>query len=223
MRISSKQTAVLALLFITAAMARAGEIVDRIVANVNSHAILQSDWDSELGFEALLNGKSVDSFSLAERKAALDRLIDQELLREQVKPSTAASSDTVRARISEVRKLYPEANSDDGWRKVMARYGFTEALLQKRMGDDILLMQLVEEHLRPSIQIDSNAVESYYQEHLLPELRRNGNQEVSLPEVSNRIKDLLAEQKMNELIAGWLQSLRSESSISKPDEGEQNR
>jgi hypothetical protein len=86
-------------------------------------------------------------------------------------------------------------------------------------------MRLVEARLRPAIQIDNPAVESYYRERLLPELQRAGSKEVPLPEVFSRIKDLLAEQKMNQLIAGWLASLRSESHIQIPgaSHGEQNR
>jgi len=213
----------IAILLGAALGAQAGEIVDRIVANVNGHAILQSDWDEEVAFETFLNGRPLGSFSTAERKAALDRLIDQELLREQVRPTEAAPGDVVASRIAELRKLYPEASREDAWRAVMARYGIAEGTLAKRLGEDIQLMRLVEARLRPSIQIDARAVESYYQEQLLPELRRKGGREVPFPEVSAHIKDLLAEQKMNELITGWIESLRSESRISTTGNGEQNR
>ena len=212
---------VLGFLLTVALGAWAGEIVDRIVANVNGHAIFLSDWEEELNLESFLNARSPSSFSGAERKSALDRLIDQELLREQVHPSEPAPADAVTARISEVRKLYPQAATDEGWRAVISRYGLTESAVEKHLGEEIQLMRLVEAHFRPSIQIDARAVESYYQEQLLPELRKNGSREVPLREVSSRIKDLLAEQKMNELITGWLASLRSESRISTADEGEQ--
>ncbi len=35
---------------------RAGEVLDRIVASVNGHVILQSDWDEELRYESLMSG-----------------------------------------------------------------------------------------------------------------------------------------------------------------------
>lgn len=200
----------------------AGEIVHRIVANVNGHAILLSDWQEELNLGAFLNARSAVSFTAAERKAALDRLIDRELLREQLRPSDPASADAVAARIAEVRKLYPEAASEEDWKATISHYGLTESRVEQHLGEEIQLMRLVEAHLRPLIQIDARAVESYYQEQLLPELRKSGSKEVPLPEVSARIKDLLAEQKMNDLITGWLASLRSESRISTSDEGEQN-
>lgn len=221
----------------SAAGAQAGDIVDKIVANVNGHPVLKSDWEEELAFEGLVNGRELDTLTKPERKAALERLIDQELLREQVRPAQPAPKDAVAARIGELRKRYPKIEGDEGWRATMAHYGMTQSALEKRLGEDIRLMQLVEEHLQPSVHIDASAVETYYHEQLLPELRKKGGREVPLPEVSAGIRKLLAEQKMNQLIAGWLESLRSESRISstlpgdesgaaqgsRAGEGEQNR
>jgi hypothetical protein len=199
--------------------ARAGQIVDRMVANVNGHVLLQSDWEEELAFEAFLDARAPDSFTSAERKAALDRLIDQELLREQVRPSESAPAEQVASRVTEVRKAYPEAATDEGWHAALQRYGLTQGALEKRLGEDIQLMRLVEARLRPSIQIDQKAVESYYNDQLLPELKRAGSREVALPEVFGRIRDLLAERRLNQLLSGWLASLRSESHIQTLESG----
>src|SRR6266536_2359925 len=190
-----------------------GEIVDRVIANVNCHILLQSDWEQELALEALLDGRAVDSFTSAERNAALDRLIDRELLREQVRPSEATPAPLVAARVTDVRKLLPEAATEEGWRTVLQRRGLTQSALEKRLGEEIQLTKLVEARLRPSIQIDQHAVETYYHDELLPQLKRTGGREVALPEVFGRIKDLLAEQRLNQLLSGWLASLRSASRI----------
>ncbi|MGA3194672.1 MAG: SurA N-terminal domain-containing protein [Terriglobales bacterium] len=208
-----------------AASSVAGPIVDRVVANVNGHVVLQSDWEEEVAFEAFEDGRSPDSFAAAERKAALDRLIDQELLREQVRPSQPAPAEQIAVRVAEVRKLHPNSSTDEGWRSALQRYGLTEKALEKRLGDQIQLMKLVEDRLRPSVQIDQHAVETYYQDRLVPELKRAGNSAKPLTEVYGKIRNLLAEQKMNELLSGWLASLRSGSHILTPqsDAGAGNR
>jgi peptidyl-prolyl cis-trans isomerase SurA len=202
-----------------------GQIVDRVVANVNGHVVLQSDWEQELAFEAFSNARDPDSFTSAERNAALDRLIDRELLREQVRPSQPAPAEQVAARVAEVRKLHPECATDDGWHATLQRYGLTQSSLEKRLSDEIQLMKLVEDRLRPSIQIDQRAVETYYRDQLLPDMKRAGSRATPLTEVFGRIKDLLAERKMNELLSGWLASLRSGSHILTPESstGERNR
>ena len=210
---------------VLAASLHAGSVVDRVVTNVNGHVVLQSDWEEEIAFEAFVNGRSPDSFTSAERKAALDRLIDQELLREQVRPSQPAPPDQVAARVAEVRKAQPDLTTDQGWHAALQRYGLTQRELEKRLSDEIQLMRLVEDRLRPSIQIDQKAVETYYHDRLLPDLQRAGSTAKPLTEMYGKIKTLLAEQKMNELLTSWLASLRSGSHIlvTEPSAGEGNR
>ena len=192
---------------------RAGEILDRVVANVNGHIVLQSDWEQELEFENLLNGRAPDTSTAEERKASLDRLIDQELLREQLQSSQQPAAEQVVSRLAQVRKMFPDASTEQAWRTVLQRYGLSEAVLEKRLAEEIQLMHLVEARLKPSIQIDQKAVESYYHDQLLPELKKAGGKEVALAEVVGHIRELLAEQKLNQLLTNWLTSLRSEGHI----------
>jgi hypothetical protein len=206
-----------------------GQVVDRVVTNVNGHVVLQSDWEQEVAFEALSNGRDPDSFTSAERNAALDRLVDQELLREQVRPVQPTPPDQLAAGVAavreEVRKFRPDSATEDGWHATLQRYGFTQKSLEKHLSDQIQLMRLVEDRLRPSIHIDQQAVETYYHDQLLPEMKKTGTRATPLTEVSGRIKDLLAEKKMNELLSGWLANLRSGSHIlaPEPSAGESNR
>jgi hypothetical protein len=220
----AKHSVTLALSVVLAISCVGSSIVDRVVTSVNGHVVLQSDWEQEVNFEAFAEGRDPDSFTVAERKAALDRLIDQELLREQVRPSQPAPAEQVAARLAEVRKLYPAGATDPGWHATLQRYGLTQSALEKRLGDEIQLMKLVEDRLRPSIQIDERAVETYYHDQLLPELKA-GTRPTPLTEVSGRIKNLLAEKKMNELLSGWLANLRSASHIPTPESSaaERNR
>jgi hypothetical protein len=202
-----------------------GEIVDRIVANVNGHALLQSDWEQQMAFEGFSSVRDPKTFSREERSAALDRLIDQELLREQLRPGQPLLSQQVQTRLAEIRKLHPECVTDEGWLAALQRYGLTQASLEKRLEEQLLLMRLVDDRLRPSIQIDQSAVEAYYRDQLLPELKRAGGDAAPLTEVSGKIRGLLAEKKINELLSGWLASLRSTSQIFSLETtvGERNR
>ena len=198
------------------------EVADRIVATVNGHVILQSDWDEALGYQALIEARSVGEFAVAERKAALDRLIDQELIRQQVQPSDfrAASTEEVDARIRELRKQRPEWVTDEGWIAALSRYGLSESEIRQRVTSEIDELRALDAHFRPGLQIDQRSVEAYYQEKLLPELRAAGAREVTLAEVAPRIKELLAQRKMNDLLIAWLKTLRAESQIRTPlDEG----
>src|SRR5579862_2922522 len=100
------------------------QTLDRIVATVNGRVILQSDWDEALCYEALLSGRAQTDFGADERRGVLDRLIDQELLREQMKSADFrhASPEEAAARVAEARKLYPQADTEDGWEQVLEQH-----------------------------------------------------------------------------------------------------
>lgn len=198
--------------------ARAGDVIDRIVATVNGHIILQSDWDEALCYEALLNGRPFGQFTDDERKAVLDRLIDQELLAEQMKSAffQHASESEAAVRVANARKQYPEAATANGWNAVLSKFQLTEKDLVAHVKQQIDLMRLVDAHLRPAVQIDSKTVEEYYRLKFVPQLKESGATEVALADVSGKIRELLTDEKVNELMVSWLQSLRSESKVSVP-------
>ena len=226
MRLYSKTiVTVLGLLLLWSAVglrASAGEVIDRIVATVNGSIILQSDWNDALRYEALLSARPLSEFTDEDRRAVLDRLIDQELLGEQMKSALFkhASEEEAAAQIAEARKLYAVAATSDGWQGVLAQYGLTEKALLAHVQQQIDLMRLVDAHLRPTVQIDSKTVEAYYRDKFVPQLKQSGASDIPLAEVSAKIRELLTQEKVSELMVSWLHSLRSESKVSIPGSAE---
>ena len=194
------------------------QVIDRIVATVNGRVILQSDWDEALCYEALLNNRTLASFTDDDRRAALDRLIDLELLREQMKSAEFphASDPEVTAQIADARKLYPQAVSDDAWRSLLASYHLTEKDLYAHVRRQIDVMRLVDARLRPAVQIYSKSIEAYYRDQFVPRLKQSGSSQVPLNEVSARIRELLTQEKVSEMLVSWLQTLRSEGEVHVP-------
>jgi peptidyl-prolyl cis-trans isomerase SurA len=198
--------------------AMAGEVIDRIVATVNGHIILQSDLDEALAYEALLDGRNLGQFTEEDRRAVLDRLIDQELLREQLKSADFKRTSEVEAaaRIAHARKQYATATTDAGWQSVLEQYRLHEKDLLAHVQQQLDLMRLVDARLRPTVQIDSKTIEAYYRDKFVPQLRQSGSSELPLSDVSARIRELLTEQRVSELLVSWLQTLRSEGDVRLP-------
>ena len=213
------KNSVLALVIILSGqVAFAGQVVDRIVATVNGHVILQSDLDEALAYEAVLNGRTVSQFNSEERRSVLDRLIDQELLHEQMKSTEFkhATETEAAARVSEARKQYPQAATAQGWQSLLDRFGLTENELVRHVQQQIDLMRLVDARLRPAVQIDSKSIEQYYRDKFIPQLRQAGAPQVALAQVSGKIRELLTQQKVSQLLVGWLENLRAESQVHLP-------
>jgi hypothetical protein len=217
-RIATFGALVFVLTVLCVQLARAGEVIDRIVATVNGRIVLQSDWDDALCYEALFNGRPLSQFTSDERRAVLDRLIDQELLREQMKAADFqhASAADAASRVAEARARYPQAASAAGWQSLLRRYHLTEQDLAARAQQQIDLARLVDAHLRPAVQIDSKTVEVYYRNKFVPELRQSGAKEVPLSDVSSKIREVLTQEKVSELLVSWLQTLRSEGEVRLP-------
>ena len=224
MRFSAQRTITYALALLLSASVLApahllaAEVIDRIVATVNGSVILQSDLDEALCYEALLSNRPLASFNTDDRRAVLDRLIDQELLREQMKSADFrhATDTEVQARLAEARKQYPQAASQDAWHALLARYHITENDIFAHVQQEIDVMRLVDARLRPAVQIDTRSIEAYYREQFVPKLKEAGASEVPLAQVSAKIRELLTQQKVSEMLVSWLQTLRSEGHIQLP-------
>jgi peptidyl-prolyl cis-trans isomerase SurA len=196
----------------------AAEVIDRIIATVNGHVILQSDWDEALCYEALLTNRTLAQISEDDRRAVLDRLIDQELLREQMKSAdfAHATDAEVSAKVAEARKQYPQATSPEAWQSLLAQFHLTEKDLLAHIRQQIDVLRLVDARLRPTVEIDSKSVEAYYRDQFVPKLKQAGGSAVPLAEVSSKIRELLTQQKVSELLVSWLQTLRSEGQVHIP-------
>jgi hypothetical protein len=217
------------LLLFWAPLAIAAESLDRVVATVNGHVILQSEWEDELQYESLMSGsRSGQLATSSDRKAALDRLVDRELLSEQ-----ASTTDYVHTTADEIGKQLDQIKSDYfqgvkmSWSDALASHGFTESEVRDRIALQLNQMKMIDAHLRPSVQIDDSAVADYYQRQFLPEIRRSGAAPVALHEAAPKIRELLTQQKVNEALASWLEAMRSQAQIhyfvSNPSPSEQAR
>ncbi len=193
----------------------ASGVVDRIVVIVNRHAILQSEWEESVRFEALMNGRPLKEITPEERKQALERLIDQELIEEQklasnYVPATAAE---VAARIHELRESVPGWRTDAGWNAALASYGLSGQDVMERTQVQLNLLRYIDLRFRPEIHVDHKAVENYYVEQLVPELHRSGAALVPLQQAAPKIEQLLVEQRLTDIQNHWVSVLRSQARI----------
>jgi peptidyl-prolyl cis-trans isomerase SurA len=216
MRILSHFACILLLLALSAS-ARAADVIDRVVATVNGHVILQSDWDDAVRFEAFVEGRPLDQLTDQDRSRALDRLIDHELLREQAQSGDAPAprSEEVQQRIQDIQQQH-SATEPGAWQSELHRYALNQPQLEAYIARDLAVLHQVEARLRPAVQINPQNIESYYRDTFLPQLRKLGAQEVPLAQVAGKIREILTEQKVSELFTSWLQSLRAESKITIP-------
>lgn len=192
---------------------RAGELLDQVVVTVNGNPLLQSDWDQEIRYEEFMADRPLGSSSQQDRESALNRLIDQELLREQMHGAEfkAVTADDIEQQLRLLQSQYAEQHANVTWSAALAKYKFSEAEIRNRIELELNQLHLIDERLRPSVEIDPSEVESYYKEKIAP--KNSASQSVSFSEAQPKIRELLIQQKINQLLDSWLASLRTQAKI----------
>ena len=208
---SMRVSIVLALLL--AAPLRA-EIVDRIVAVVNGKVITWSGVLEEANYRAFRNGQEpvavLDGEAL---KTVVSHLADQELLENEKisSPFSALEDDRPQRIVEETRKRFPDPGD---FEKELRRFQLTESEFLRRLNQESAILAFIDYHLRPQAHVGPGAVETYYREILLPELRQQGASSTpALQQVSSEIERILTEQEMNRLLDEWLRELRGRAKI----------
>jgi hypothetical protein len=205
--------AVIFALLLLALGADAGELLDRIVVTVNGNALLQSDWDGELHYELFMSGQPSSRITAANRQSALNRIVDQELLREQMRTADfkIASAGEIDEQVSLLKKQNEEEHPGQTWSARLQEYGLTEVEIRDHVQLELNQLRVIDARLRPSIQIDSAEVERYYRENVVPQA--GATQAVPLAGAEPKIREILIQQKMNQLLDSWLESLRAQAKI----------
>jgi hypothetical protein len=212
------RTLIVAFVLLAPTMARCGEVLDRMAATVNGHALLQSDIEDELRYEFFAAKRPLGDASADDQKAALDRLVDQELLREQMH-----SRDFQPVAPEQVSKTFETFKSDYGaspdWAAALMHYDLSEADIRSHIETELNQLRLIDLRLRPTIQIDAASIRDYYQQQLLPKLPPG--QHLSLQEATPTIRELLIQQKINDSLGSWLEALRAQAQIQRFVTGDQ--
>jgi SurA-like protein len=206
---------ILFLLGPAALAAFAGEVIDGVVVTVNHKPIFRSDWDEAVCYELFMQRKPVSQVTETDRVTALQRLIDRQLLKAQMSDvhSLEPSEDDLQTDVAKLRAQFPEGKNDDGWQKLLAGYGLNEELLKAHLRTEVQVMNFVEVRLRPNVHVQPEEVEAYFKEQLLPDLEKTGTKVVSFEDVEPRIRELLTQQHMDELLDAWLHNLRQQAEI----------
>jgi parvulin-like peptidyl-prolyl isomerase len=193
------------------------QVVDRIVAVVNKQVILQSQLEDAAHAEFLLQGKPMDELTAQQMDAVLDRMIDQALLQQQIVsgPSIEPTAVEISAQIQDFRSRIPGTPADGKWQALLDAYGLTEHDIEMHVASQLRVLKFVDLRFRALARIDRAAISEYYQKKLVPQLQQQGAPVPPLDQVSEKIRQVLTEESINDSLSSWLQALRSQAHIEK--------
>jgi len=146
-----------------------GEVVDRIVALVNSEIITLSELD-QMGkpfYDEVLKTSTAGEREEKMKKArmhVLDRLIETKLLEEEIKKRKIEVPERdVDAALQDVLK-YSNLTEND-MKKALAREGMTYSAYRQKVRDELGKMRLVSREIKSKIVIEDAVLREYYRKN----------------------------------------------------------
>lgn len=194
------------------------EVIDRIVAVVNHQIITLSDVKQERKFLEIGPGDPITAQSSPgnEQPSQFEltqKLIEQSLIRQQIEqfPGIDVSPEETEKQMASLKK---ENSSSQDWEQQLEQLQLTPEEVKEHLRWQLQVMKFFDYRFRQFAVVDPREIEGYYREKFLPELATRGiEKQPSLAEVEEKIRAILAEEKVNLQIDAWLKSLRESASI----------
>ncbi len=204
----------------TAPLPKGAVVLDHVVAVINGTVILQSDVQEEMGFAVLQPFGVARANNTPQR--ALQRLIDRDLILQQMQTAqtvTPPTPDAVQQRITELRGIIPECaryhcETEAGWQEFLKAKGLTEKEVEAHWSQRLLILSFIQSRFGSGVRITPAEIAGYYNKTLLPQFHDKTVKPPPLAAVSSRIEEILLQQRVSSLLLEWLQSLKSEGSVS---------
>lgn len=193
-----------------------GVVVDSIAAVVNHEAITQSEVEDAAWFARFSahTDRAVNSSPLSahEYQQALQHLIDQDLLLQEQKKAgyDAAPEEAVQ---SQIDALIQRMGSMEKLQARLQQFHLQMGTVRTMIRQQLNVLRFLDEKLRPSIVIDEQQIETYYQKDFVPTAQAHKLQPAPLDKVRDEIRRILLEQEMEREQQQWLQQLRASAAI----------
>jgi len=206
----ARRCAAILLLALPVTAAAAPQLVDRILAVVDEDPILASDVERVIGLGIAERGSGEDDRAL--RRRVLDELIEQRLRFHEVDRFgfTDVPVSEIQARFAEIRGRFP---SPEAFRARLAELGMDEEGVRQLVARQLMVLTYVEERLGVRVFVGLDEIRAYYEQTLVPEMRRQGKPVPPVEEVREQIRGVLKEQRLNEELARWTEELRRQADV----------
>ena len=181
---------------------RAQEVIDRIIARVETDIILLSDVRQLSHYQAFLDGKAQSDADV------LNRLIDQWIVRNEagVARFPQPSEDDVNRSIERLKRSFSTPEEFESRQK---QSGITDDEIRRFVRAQLYLSNYLDSRFRPSIQIDEKAVDDFYKTRVVPRAESRGQTPPTLENARDFIQEALVQRAINEQADRWLKESRT--------------
>ena len=191
-----------AALVLMVGLARGQEVLDRIVAKVDTDVILLSEVRALEHYQLFVDGKAESD------EQVLDRLIDQWIVRSEAKAAlfTQPSENDVKRSLERLKRSFSSAEEYEE-RKKQSR--LTDDDIERMVRAQLYLSSYLDSRFRASIQIADKDIEQFYKARIVPRAESRGQTPPTLDAARGFIQEALIRQAINEQSDRWLKESRA--------------
>ena len=140
------------LLLITCALCVSAAGVDRVAVVVGDKVITESEVLDDLRLTEFLNQQPLD-LSPARRREAAEKMVDQQLIRNEMDTARYQQPDTEKADAMLANFRGEHLRSDSAWRAALAKYGLNEAQVKQRLLWQFSVIQFTDARFQPEVAL----------------------------------------------------------------------
>ena len=188
-----------------------GVIIDRIAIIVGNAIIKDSDINRDVKATEFLNGRPLD-LSNASRKQAADRLINQTLIRREIRIGDYPIATLQQADIELNRLESQRFKTQEGFEQALRRYGLTELELRTQFQWQLTVLGFIDARFKPAVLVSDQEITNYYREHEAA-LHQEYSGKASLDDLRDDIRNTITGEKVNTLFFSWLSDQRKQTKI----------
>ncbi len=192
------------ILFFVFPCALRAELLDHVVASVNTAVITLSELNQAVGFNAVLSGTGGNEEKL--RAETLEGLINRQLLIQEAYRLKFVEVSEQDINV-EMEKLQKRLGSDKAFDDLLARLDMTKEQLGRMLGERLLVERFIEKKIGVFVRVSRDEAQDYFNSH--PEAFKDR----SFPEAQRAITETLSEQKLEQQTAQYLDELKSRANI----------
>ncbi len=190
-----------------------GILLDRIAAVVGDEILLESDVQKLVAIRYLR--PRPDESDAAYRDRVLDELVTDALRERELRktgglePDPAEVDRRVRALAERVEKERRTPFDD-----VLKSAGLSRGEVTDYVRRGLMLESFTRERLVPTVRVTDDEIRAFYDGPFRDEAREKGIESLPpLAEVTDEVRELVRERKLNEAIAHWTEELRKSTRI----------
>ena len=177
------------------------EVIDRIVARIEDDVILFSEVRELSAYQKFVDGKSESDEKI------LDHLIDQWVVRSEAESSRfpRPSAADIERNVEHLKKSFASPAEYESRKKENV---LSDGQIRGMAASQLYLSNYLDSRFRPTVQIDSKAVEDFYQNAVLVAAKARGQEPPTFEASRDYIQESLIQQGINEEADRWLKESR---------------